>query len=261
MLFSELLESVTLGPGSCRARIPDDWTQGRSLFGGLQVVLALRAMRTLVPAGVPLRSVQTAFIAPVPAGEVSVEARVLRSGKSATQVEARMTRDGETLCLVIGIFGQARESSVCKLPVQPVVESKRPIDMPYIAGVTPAFTQHFAVRWLQGSLPFTGGRDTSAVIEVGLRDEGVTREDHVIAIADYIPPLALSLLKVPSPGSSMTWLLEFVRDRFDDLPLGGWRVDAEMQAARDGYTSQSVMIWAPNGEPVALSRQSMVVFG
>ncbi|MFX8766440.1 acyl-CoA thioesterase domain-containing protein, partial [Acinetobacter baumannii] len=66
MQFSELLESVTLGPGTCQARIPDDWTQGRSLFGGLQVVLALRAMRTLVPAGVPLRTLQTAFIAPVP---------------------------------------------------------------------------------------------------------------------------------------------------------------------------------------------------
>jgi hypothetical protein len=56
-------------------------------------------------------------------------------------------------------------------------------------------------------------------------------------------------------------MLEFLRDRFDDLPLSHWRVDAEMPAARDGYISQSVMIWAPNGVPAALSRQSMVVFG
>jgi hypothetical protein len=38
-------------------------------------------------------------------------------------------------------------------------------------------------------------------------------------------------------------------------------VDAELVAARDGYTSQSVMLWAPDGTPVAISRQSMLVFG
>jgi hypothetical protein len=45
------------------------------------------------------------------------------------------------------------------------------------------------------------------------------------------------------------------------LPLNGWRIDAQLQAAEDGYTSQQVMLWGPGGEPVALSRQSMVVFG
>ncbi len=261
MQFSELLSSITLGPGTCTANVSDDWTQGRSLFGGLQVVLAMRAMRTLVAADVPLRSLQTAFIAPVPAGVVTVQARVLRSGKSATQIEARIVGEEETQCLVIGIFGQGRASTISRMPVQQPASSERPIDMPYRSGAMPAFTQHFSARWLRGGLPFTSASDPFAVVDVAMRDVGPTTEDHVIAIADYIPPVALSMMKVPSPGSSMTWMLEFVRDRFDDLPLGGWRVDAEMQAARDGYTSQSVMIWAPNGEPVALSRQSMVVFG
>jgi hypothetical protein len=65
----------------------------------------------------------------------------------------------------------------------------------------------------------------------------------------------------PTPGSPLTWMLELLRDRYDDLGLDDWRVDAELIAARDGYTNQSVMLWGPCGEPVALSRQSMVVFG
>jgi hypothetical protein len=138
---------------------------------------------------------------------------------------------------------------------------QKQVRMPFIPGVTPAFTQHFDVTWLCGDLPFSGSSDPVNVLQIGMRDEGVASEDHVVAIADYIPPIRLSMLKTPGPGSSMTWMLEFLRDRFDDLSLSGWRVDAEMQAARDGYTSQSVVIWAPNGEPVALSRQSMVVFG
>ena len=261
MQFSELLKSVVPGPGACSLQVPDDWTQGRSLFGGLQVVLAIRAMRTLVPAGVPLRTVQTSFIAPVPPGLVSVQAKVLRTGKSATQIEARIVDGDETLCLVIGIFGQARSSTTERAPAQSVVTSEKPILMPYIAGIIPAFTQHFEARWLKGGLPFTGVDDACAVVEIGMRGEDRASEDHVVAIADFIPPIALSMLKKPSPGSSMTWMLEFVRERFDDLSAQGWRVDAEMQAAQDGYISQSVMIWGPGGEPVALSRQSMVVFG
>jgi hypothetical protein len=56
-------------------------------------------------------------------------------------------------------------------------------------------------------------------------------------------------------------MLELLRDDVRELPLVGWRVDAELVAARDGYTSQSVMVWGPGGVPVALSRQSMLVFG
>jgi hypothetical protein len=59
----------------------------------------------------------------------------------------------------------------------------------------------------------------------------------------------------------MTWMLEFITDHFAELPLDGWRVDAELVFAGEGYTSQSAMVWGPGGVPVALSRQSMVVFG
>jgi hypothetical protein len=58
----------------------------------------------------------------------------------------------------------------------------------------------------------------------------------------------------------MTWMLE-VLDTFADQPLRGWRTDSEMTAARDGYTSQTTTVYAPDGRAVALSRQSMVVFG
>jgi hypothetical protein len=58
----------------------------------------------------------------------------------------------------------------------------------------------------------------------------------------------------------MTWMLEFLDDRIDELPLLGWRMDGELSAARDGYTSQTGMLWGPDGRAVALSRQSMVVF-
>ena len=45
------------------------------------------------------------------------------------------------------------------------------------------------------------------------------------------------------------------------MPLDGWRLDVEMMAAHSGYTNQSLVLWGPGGVPIALGRQSMVVFG
>lgn len=263
MLYSEVLDSVKeQAGGGWNAVVSEDWLQGRSVFGGLQAGLALRAMRFVVPGGVPLRSLQTTFLAPVPAGSLHLQARVLRAGKSATHVEAQLTDGQQTLCTAIGIFGAARPSVVQIAPVRPAVVCDKPLTFPYLPGITPAFTQHFDVRWLRGGLPFTGSKETRNVLEIGLRDAGssLASEEHVLGIADFIPPIALSLLKKPSVGSSMTWMIEFLGNYAGGLPLQGWRMDAELVAAGDGYTSQSGLLWGPDGSPVALSRQNMVVF-
>jgi acyl-CoA thioesterase len=258
--FTELMQSVRADAGACAVEVPDDWLQGRSVFGGLQVALALRAMRTLVPE-MPLRTLQALFAAPVPGGTMHTQARVLRAGKNTMHVEARIVSGGETLMLVMGVFGNARESVVSVKPRQAAVDHSKAIPFRFVPGVTPAFTQHFVSRWLRGNVPFTSTPSREIVVEIGLRDTGPATEAHVLAIADLIPPIALSHLGKPAPGSSMTWMLEFITDRFTQLPLDGWRVDADLVFAGDGYTSQSAMVWGPGGVPVALSRQSMVVFG
>lgn len=259
--WSRLFAGLRTQPGTASLDVSADWLQGRTVFGGLQAAIALRAMRTLVPE-TPLRTLQGTFLAPVPGGPVSAQARVLRTGKSATHVEARIVDGDTTLALLVGVFGSARSSTVVVRPRQPPMHSdSKTIEFPYVPGLTPAFTQHFKVRWLRGLPPYTGDTATEHVLEVGLRDAGPADEGHVLAMADFIPPIALSHLKAPAPGSTLTWMLEMLAERFDALGLERWRVDASLAAAHDGYTSQSVMVWGPGGEPVATSRQSMVVFG
>ena len=86
MRFSEAMQTVTRRGDGWQATVSEDWLQGRSAFGGLQAALALRAMRERVPVDMPLRSLQVTFIAPVPAGPVSIRAQRLRAGRSAIQV-------------------------------------------------------------------------------------------------------------------------------------------------------------------------------
>lgn len=162
---------------------------------------------------------------------------------------------------MIGVFGAARASQVAHLPVRGKVECVNPIPFPYLPGVAPAFTQHFATRWLRGGLPYTGNSSRQSVVELDMLDAGPASEAHVLAIADFIPRIALSQLSVPTAGSSLTWMLKLFGNHYEHLPLSDWRVDSEMVAARDGYTTQSNWILAPDGSLIALSRQSMVVFG
>jgi acyl-CoA thioesterase len=258
--FSSLLGQIQADGPSLSVDVTDDWLQGRTIFGGLQGALAVRAMRALVPEG-PLRTLQATFLAPVPAGRVRARAEILRTGKNTTHVEARLVDEGSTLALMVGVFGGARASEASLVPTQAPVTGSAGTELPFIAGVTPNFTQHFGVRWVEGQLLFTGYQGTHHVLSVDVRDDGPMTESHVFAIADLIPPLALSRLTSFAPGSTLTWMMDLLTDRFDRFPLDGWRVDGDLTFAQDGYTSQGVTIWSPTGEPVALSRQSMLVFG
>ncbi|HVT36537.1 MAG TPA: thioesterase family protein [Nevskiaceae bacterium] len=262
MKFSGLMNSAVADGHALSVDVGEDWLQGRSVFGGLQAALMLAAMRRLVPAALPLRTLQVTFIAPIGAGTLRAQATLLRTGKSAMHVQAVLADPaGATLCLAAAVFGASRESQVRVTPQRPAIPGGTPIDFRYVQGLTPNFTRHYSMRWLLGNVPFSGTPGERAVIEVGVHDDGAASEGHLLGIADVIPPVALSRFRQPVFGSSLTWAIDFLLDRYDTQPLTGWRLDAELVGARDGYTSQDVHVWAPDGQLAALSRQCMVVFG
>ncbi len=266
MLFSEVLGSVQEQDGAWTATIPDTWAQGRTSFGGLLAALAVRAMRGLVPS-VPLRVLQTTFIAPVPAGTVRIEVKLLRSGKSASHVEARLYDREQLACLAVAIFGAARESAINVEPQAPAVKPpEQGIAFPWIEGVTPAFTRLVEMSWVHGKLPFMGATEPKTQIYVGFRNEpfagnGLLGESQLIGYADIIPSPGISLLRKPAAASSLTWTLELLTDDYGPAREGLWLMDAEVTSGRQGYLSQTAILWSPEWKAVALSRQSVVAFG
>ncbi|HEX6832128.1 MAG TPA: thioesterase family protein [Rudaea sp.] len=260
MKLSELTGAMRRSSGAAEATVDETWLQGRSVFGGLQAVVALAAMRTLVPETTPLRTLQMTFVAPVPGGAVNARATLLRAGKSATQVEARLVDGDATLATAVAVFGLARDSAVQRALPAPRAFDRKPIRLPFKQNVTPNFMQHFAVELLDGALPFSGHPVHSAAYRLGLDDQAPVGEAHLLAFADFVPPVALAWSPSVVPGSSMTWMLEFFAHDVARHRLDGWQVESEMIAASEGYTSQSTILWAPDRTPVALSRQSMVVF-
>lgn len=246
-----------------QAQTDERWLQGRSLYGGLQAALAVEAMRPLAE-GLPLRTLQATLCAPVPAGPVRLRSQLVRRGKNTAHVETRIVDGEATLAIFIGIFGALRESVVqADDPRPPAMPDTLPPPMPYVEGMMPAFLQNFEAHWLAGEYPFSGKAEARRQhIRLTLRDPqprvGVAQ---VIAFADFPPPVALAQMRKPTPGSTLTWMLNFVREAPADSGLEGWQVDVHMDAAAGGYTHQSLAVYAPDGGVVALSRQCMVVFG
>lgn len=261
--FTTLLAQARVDGDALIFTVSDDWTQGRTAFGGLQAAIALTAMRKLVPAHIPLRVLQVTFIGPVVVGDVAVHARVLRTGKSVTHAEARLMSGGETGCLVIGVFGSARESSLkinnTLYPELPAADGL--MNMPLFAGVTPRFLEHCALRWARSTPPFSGASDAHSGIYIRL-DEPVTSDAHMVALCDIIPTPALSMLKRPAPASSLTWTLELLRNDYLETGTkpGWWLMDAEVTHGEGGYLSQTALLWDAQRRPVALSRQTVTAF-
>ena len=102
--------------GGWRAVIGEDWSQGRATFGGMVAALGNEAMRRLVPLDRELRGLETTFVGPALAGEVRMDAEVLRVGKAVSIASARLWSDGKVAAALTGIYGAARVTALDMTP-------------------------------------------------------------------------------------------------------------------------------------------------
>ncbi|PTS86882.1 acyl-CoA thioesterase II [Pseudomonas sp. HMWF032] len=265
MGFSELLQAVRDNPQA--VLIPAQWGQGRASFGGLVAALVYEAMRAQVSSGRPLRSLAMTFVGPAaPDVPVRFEVDVLREGKAVSQVLGRAIQDGQVVTIVQGSFGAGRESHIAvaaePAPQATAVEACQ--ELPYIPNVTPEFTRYLAMRWAFGGVPFSGNTSRDMGGWVRLRDQAAVEpvsEAHLLALVDAWPPAVLPHLSAPAPGSTLTWTIEFVQP-MSALTTQDWCLyRAHIEHARDGYGHVAAAMWTANGELLAISRQTVAVFG
>jgi acyl-CoA thioesterase len=265
MTFTELLQAVERDPQA--VVIPGVWAQGRASFGGLMAALVYRAMRGQVPAGRPPRSLAITFVGPAePDVPLCFEVEVLREGKAVSQVLGKAMQNGQVVTLVQGSFGAARDSAiqVAAEPAPQITAVEQCQELPYIPNGTPEFTRFLAMRWAIGGMPFTGNKSREMGGWVRLRDEpeaSPVDEAHLLALVDAWPPAVLPHLSTPAPGSSLTWTIEFVQPVSELSTLDWCLYKAQIEHARDGYGHIAAALWSPQGELLAISRQTVSVFG
>ncbi|MEL0168031.1 MAG: thioesterase family protein [Pseudomonadaceae bacterium] len=264
MNFSALLQAFDQS-SDASVTIPAEWAQGRASYGGLVAALILRGMRGSLSEPRPVRSLAITFVGPVQPGEpMQVQTEILREGRAVTQVLGRAVQNGQTMCIVQGSFGAGRESSV-DVAAEPA-PSAPPVDecqrTPYVEGVMPNFLRYFETRWTFGDYPCTNSRKR----EMGgwMRfEESFDEFDevHLVGLVDVWPPAVLPHLKQRAPASSLTWTIEFVQPQPAIAADEALLYKATIEHARDGYGHCAAMVWNKAGELVAISRQTVAVFG
>ncbi|WP_137938786.1 thioesterase family protein [Chitinivorax sp. B] len=261
MTFEDFLQQVRCGD---QYALPDDWMQGRTVYGGIAAALMLEVLFKQVPADRSPRSLTVSFIGPAEPGTVTVRTQLYRSGKYVTQAQAWLEQKGDVIATLLVSLGAKRESLLSKTAeIPPAMKAVDALsDMPFVPGVMPDFVQHLQFRWATDEAPFAG----QGIGQIGgwqrLRECGDTfGASHILALLDAWPVAALPLFPKPAPFSSLTWTVELLCDLPMMVPADGWwQFHDRTDFLAEGYAHTQARLWSPSGQPVALSRQTVSIF-
>jgi len=268
MQFDRMLLPLDSGE---HVEVQATWGQGRATFGGLVAALLYRRAAAVLracgedPVAKPPRSLGFSLVAPLAPGPARVSAEVLRAGKNVVQVQARIEQDGQVAAVMLGSFGATRPSTVLIAPAPaPVFVAPADITpLPYIAGLTPEFIQHFDFRYAAGQMPFTQPPATTGDMGGWVR----FRErppafgfDHLLGLVDAWPPAVLPMFARPAPISTLAWTLEFTDAA---MPAGGdgfVQYLAQTDFSTQGYAHIQSRTWREDGTLLAIGRQTVAIF-
>ncbi|HLR17555.1 MAG TPA: thioesterase family protein [Alcanivoracaceae bacterium] len=255
MQYSDVMAEVDAG----KYVIPAGWTQGRACFGGLIAAIMYRRLQALVPDRPP-RSLFVSFVGPVAAGDIELNAEVLRTGGSVTQAECKIIQDGEVVAVMQAAFGLPRESRI--RVAGPKAPDMKPLEkafkLPFVEGISPEFLRFFELRWATKPLPFSKSKEGYLGGWIRFREK--TNIDHsaMLALIDAWAPAVMPMYRGPAPSSSLTWTIEFVQNDWVDNDW--WQFHAETEHAADGYCVTQGQIWTEQGELIALTRQTVTIY-
>ncbi len=262
--FASMIDNAQAASRKTHLLVPEDWMQGRTAYGGLVAAMCLKSMRGHVPEGRKIRSLLFSFVGPVNSAPFTLQTQSLRSGKSVTTIESRLIQNGKICCAAMGSFGADRDSMIEVTPIKrlEMQEPSKALELPYIEGLTPAFSRHFDYRWAIGELPFSGGGGKEIGGWISFREKtDCLTEEWLIALADAWPTPVLSKLKEPAAASTLTWALEFVHlDRITCSENEWWAYHCEVDSAERGYAHERSTVWDPDGQLALYSHQTTTVF-
>jgi acyl-CoA thioesterase len=238
---------------------PSNWFQGRTVYGGLAVALALQAARRDAPPDLPpLKSAQVSFVGPA-AESLRFRTQTLRQGKSATFVSVDCLSGSDVAMRVAFVFATPRSSKIqhnfSRFPSVGAADNYKSLGAVSLA---PAFLANFDIRFAGGSLPISGSDHPEFIAWVRHLDaSGVAPEIALIALGDSLPLAAMACFTEFAPISTMTWTLDLLQPA---MPGEWFLLRSASQRAGNGYSFQTMEIWNKDGKLVLSGTQTVAIF-
>jgi len=240
------------------------WAQGRTVYGGITAALVYTAIKEKVSSDRVLRSFTCNFVGPlIPGQPFDIEVEVLRQGRNATHTVAKAMQDGKVCLLMQACFGVARQSKV-RVDNNDMHNLSVPIKAKQLSQTSktaPKFLQHFDLVTQQGDVPFSAS-DKSEIqgwMKFSKAPAKLT-DAHIIALIDAWPPAVLQMVHEPAPVSTMSWNIEFIYPHHAFSATDWLAYKVHTRQAADGYAHTEANIWDAQGQLIAISRQTVMVF-
>lgn len=267
MSFAAVLDGCERTADGFTLGIPQTWHQGRTAYGGFSAALALQAAiqvgdDDLTPSDKglpPLRSALVSFVGPL-AGEISVSARLLRTGRNAHWLAAEIASEAGVGLTASFVFMRAGANGLA-LDACPPPEGLIPVAqaLPFATGeLSPEFLRnHFEVRF---ALPRRSEKQPDICYWVRPHaSAGLEPMTALVLAADALPPGVLSLLSPRARVSSMTWQVNLLTSA-PATRDGWWLLRSTADYAGQGCSSQRMAIWNADGAAIASGMQSIALF-
>ncbi len=258
-------EFLSIAQHGANIVVPSSWSNGRTVFGGLTAALLNQAMCSELHDEYLLRVQNTQFIGPVLLDEpFEIDVTHLRDGKNVTQLQAKIIQGDQIAVLANVAYGKERESKInvaepkVELPELP----KKPTWIPQIPKVTPKVLKYFDCKFEEGGAPFTGKKNTTYSGWMRFSElPGQLTDAHIIALIDIWPPPVLQILRWPAPSSSLCWNVEFIHPHPIISGTQWLAFRCITRQAAGGYAHTEASIYTQSGQLIAISRQTVTVFG
>lgn len=258
--MQEIFDYVNQNNG-LKAHVPEGWSQGRAVYGGLVGALAAKGMSKMIGDDCPpIRSFMGSFVAPLPAGDCVIAPKLIRQGKNVTQMSTEVVADDKVCFQALALFGASRETidAAPNFPFNP--EPRESVPALATNQFLPPFLRFFDCHWTGGGIPLTGKKDRRLGLWVRHgSDMSAYPVEKIISICDIPPPIMMAHYTKPVMVSSLSWSLEFLIPP-EEIESDWFYLDFNLDAAANGYSQQSGYVFAEDGRLCALSRQCMVYF-
>ena len=117
------------------------------------------------------------------------------------------------------------------------------------------------MRLAVGSPPVSGAEEADICLWVKPNWQLAGAIDvALLALGDAPPPAALSLFDQLTALSTMTWAIDMMTTDLTS-PDGWYLLHLKSDAIGDGYSAQSMGMWASDGRAILASKQCVALFG
>ncbi len=251
-LLDEPADEVRIDPG---------WWSWSGAHGGLSVALLTGAMRRAVGEDAALRSVSAQLLRPVN-DRIRLDADVLKRGRSVVVASGMARQDGVPTRTATAVFGHPGRGPVAAGPQMPAAPPAEVLERFTIPRDVLPFAAHTEVRPVGDARPFAGGEVAELTAWVRfVDDDRAVDELRMVVLMDCLAPSIAAVM--PSMTAVPTIELGVHLTPAVQAATSPWvllraRTD---QAAGDGWTSERLDAWAPDGTHLATATQLRLTLG